>query len=97
MKGTPRVKGFPRLRGECFTQIFRLLNCVPRGQFETAPEGIQQRQTHRFSITLLRNLPFKKMAHKYPILFGQGTVLVPTELKGNFQMKFAMDRAQDQT
>lgn len=82
MKRTPKVTGSPGGIGECFTQISRLLNCVPRGQFETAPEGLKGWQIHRFSMSLVRNfLTFKKMAHKFPIPW---LVLELIALKENF-------------
>lgn len=63
MKRTPKVTGSPGGTGQCFTQIFRLLNCVPRGQFETAPKGLEGWLIHKFSMPSVRNfLTFKKMA-----------------------------------
>jgi len=68
MKRTPEVTGSAGGIGECFTQFFWLLNCVPRGQLETAPEGLKGWQIQRISMPLVRYfLTFKKMARKFPI------------------------------
>lgn len=68
MQRTSKATGSPGGIGESFTRIFRLLNCVPRVQFESAPEGLKGWQIHRFSMLLVRNfLTFMKAACKFPM------------------------------